>query len=134
MTTGGHGASSAGAAGGDRIEIRGLQVDAVHGVLAEERTAPQPFEVDLDLYLDLAPAGTADHLEETADYAAAVTAAATVLAGAPRALLETLAEDIALAVLADPAIRTVTVAVRKLRPPVPEPLGSAGVRVTRSRR
>ena len=37
---------------GDRIEVRGLRLDGVHGVLEDERRAPQPFEVDLDLYLD----------------------------------------------------------------------------------
>ena len=118
---------------GDRIEIRGLTVEAVHGVSAEERAAPQPFEVDLDLHVDVAGAASTDALERTADYAAAVSAAAGVLAGPPRQLLETLAADIAAAVLADPAVTAVTVSVRKLRPPVPERLGSAGVRITRSR-
>ena len=37
----------------DRIEIRGLRVLGVHGLLPEERDRPQPFEVDLDLVLDL---------------------------------------------------------------------------------
>ncbi|HUY63422.1 MAG TPA: dihydroneopterin aldolase [Acidimicrobiales bacterium] len=119
--------------GGDRIEIRGLRYDAVHGVLEEERSAPQPFEVDLDLYVDLRPASTADDLGDSADYGRAVAAAASVLGGPPRQLLEALAEDIAAAVLGDPRVVSVTVAVRKLRPPVPERLASAGVRVTRRR-
>lgn len=118
---------------GDRIELRGLQVDAVHGVLAAERAASQPFEIDIDLHVDTRGAARADALEETADYGAAVEAACRVMAGPPRALLETLAEEIALAVLADRNVREVTVAVRKLRPPVPEHLRSAGVRVTRAR-
>jgi dihydroneopterin aldolase len=130
------GAGPAGSGAGDRqdrIELRGLRVDAVHGVHEEERRAPQPFEVDLDLELDTADAAATDDLERTADYAAAVSAAAAVLAGPPRQLLETLASDIATAVLADPRVAAVTVAVRKLRPPVPEPLASAGVRLTRRR-
>lgn len=118
---------------GDRIEIRGLVVDAVHGVHEEERAAPQPFEVDLDLHVDMAPAATGDDLARTADYSQAVRPATAVLAGPPRRLLETLAEEIAAAVLADPAVAAVTVAVRKLRPPVPERLASAGVRLTRHR-
>jgi dihydroneopterin aldolase len=56
-----------------------------------------------------------------------------VVQGTPRRLLEALAEDIALAVLADVKVDAVTVAIRKLRPPVPFTLGSAGVRVTRRR-
>ncbi|MDE3085855.1 MAG: dihydroneopterin aldolase [Acidobacteriota bacterium] len=121
------------AAGGDRIEIRGLVAEAVHGVGEAERLSPQPFEVDLDLYLDLAAAAAADDLGATADYAAAVDAVMGVLRGRHRALLETLAEDMAAAVLADPRVEAVTVAVRKLAPPVPERLRSSGVRVTRRR-
>jgi 7,8-dihydroneopterin aldolase/epimerase/oxygenase len=121
------------AEGDDRIEIRGLVAEAVHGVGEAERHSPQPFEVDLDLYLDLAPAAGADDLGATADYAAAVDAVMAVLRGRHRALLETLAEDMAAAVLADPRVEAVTVAVRKLAPPVPERLRSAGVRVTRRR-
>jgi dihydroneopterin aldolase len=119
--------------GADRIEIRALRVDAVHGVHEEERRAPQPFEVDLDLYLDLSEAAVADDLARTTDYGRAVAVAGAVMAGPPRQLLETLAGDIAEALLAELRVRTVTVAVRKLRPPVPEQLGSAGVRITRSR-
>ena len=121
------------AAGDDRIEIRGLVAEAVHGVGEAERHSPQPFEVDLDLYLDLGPAAAADDLGTTADYAAAVEAVMGVLRGPHRALLEALAEDMATAVLADPRIEAVTVAVRKLAPPVPERLRSSGVRVTRRR-
>lgn len=117
----------------DRIEIRGLRVDAVHGVLESERRGPQPFEVDMDLDIDAAAAAASDDLSDAADYAAAVAAATSVLEGAPRSLLETLAEDVAQAVLADRHVKAVTVVVRKLEPPVAGRLGSAAVRVTRSR-
>ena len=118
---------------GDRIEVRGLRLDGVHGLLPEERTRPQPFEVDLDLELDLAPAADSDAVRDTADYAAAVYAAAAVIRGPHRDLLESLAAAIAAAVLAATPAVAVTVAVRKLRPPVPEHLDSAGVRLRRSR-
>ena len=49
-------------------------------------------------------------------------------------LLEALAERVAAEVLSlDSRISAVTVAVRKLRPPVPQDLASSGVRVTRIR-
>jgi dihydroneopterin aldolase len=102
-------------------------------VTEAERAEAQPFEVDLDLHLALAPAAAGDDLGRTADYASAVAAAVAVVQGTPRRLLEALAEDIALAVLADVKVDAVTVAIRKLRPPVPFTLGSAGVRVTRRR-
>jgi dihydroneopterin aldolase len=130
------GAAGAGADPGalaDRVEIRGLRLEATHGVTAEERSAPQTFEVDLDLYLRQPAEITHDELGRTADYTTAIGAARRVLEGPPRRLLETLAEEVAAAVLADEAVAGVTVAVRKLSPPVPEALSSAGVRVTRGR-
>ena len=39
----------------DRILIAGLREMGVHGVLAEEQHRPQPFQVDLELIVDLAP-------------------------------------------------------------------------------
>jgi len=36
--------------------------------------------------------------------------------------------------MADERVRAVTVAIRKLRPPVAADLGTAGVRITRARR
>jgi dihydroneopterin aldolase len=117
----------------DRIEVRGLRVDGVHGVLEEEQTRPQPFEVDLDLYLDTGPGAASDDLAATADYGAAVDAAVSVIAGPPHRLLESLAGAIAGLVLADGHVEAVTVVVRKLRPPLAPPVASTGVRLHRRR-
>lgn len=116
----------------DRIELRGLRLLGVHGLLDEEER-PQPFEVDLDLVLDTAPAAAGDDLDATVDYAAVCQAVAAVLAGPRRQLLETLAHQVADRVLAWPAVAEVAVTVRKLRPPVPYDLASVGVRVVRRR-
>ena len=118
---------------GDVIELRGLRALGRHGCLPEEQERDQPFEVDLDVHLDLSPAGRSDDLADTLDYGAVVAAAAAVVVGPPSALLERVAERIADAVLADARVMTVTVAVRKLRPPVPADLTTAGVRITRAR-
>ena len=53
---------------GDRIELRGLRVRAVCGVLPEERERYQPFEFDIDVYTDLADAAASDDLVDTVDY------------------------------------------------------------------
>ncbi len=52
----------------DHILVVGLRELGVHGVLPEERTRAQPFEVDLDLSVDLEAAGASDALEDTVDY------------------------------------------------------------------
>lgn len=122
-----------GDAAGDVIELRGLRALGRHGCLPEETERAQPFEVDLDVHLDLSAAGRSDDLGDTVDYGAVASAAADVVTGPPTALLERLAERIADEVLADQRVTAVTVVVRKLRPPVAVDLATAGVRVTRRR-
>jgi dihydroneopterin aldolase len=119
----------------DSIQLRGLRALGTHGVLPEERQRPQPFEVDLDLHLDLRRAGRTDALADTVDYGAVTAAVAAVIGGPHTALLEHLAEQIAAAALATgaPHAIAVTVRVRKTRPPVPFELASAGVTIHRQR-
>lgn len=129
---------SSGAPGGDqgdRIELRGLRVVGTHGVLPEEQSRPQPFELDLDVETDLAPAGRTDLLADTVDYAGIAEAAARIVSGTPSfQLLEALARAIAEAALgSDPRIDAVTVHLRKLQPPLPVDIATVGIRITRRR-
>ena len=120
---------------GDRIELRGLRCVGTHGVLAEEQMRAQPFEIDLDLHVDLRPAGVSDALADTVDYGSvADVVAATVSGSRSFALLEALAWHVADAVLdVDHRIRGVTVTLRKLRPPLAVDIDTVGVRVARTR-
>ena len=116
----------------DRIELRGLQLVGICGALPEERDRAQPLEVDLDAVVDLRPSGDSDDLTDTVDYGALCDVIATIVGGGRPQLLEHLAAGIAEAVLAaDERITSVTVGVRKLRPPVPHALATSGVRITR---
>jgi dihydroneopterin aldolase len=139
--------------GSDRIELRGMRVMGVHGLLQEERERAQPFEVDLSVELDLKAAGATDELGDTIDYSALAEIAASVVAGPRVDLMERLAEMIAEAVLAwpqnalagrdlghpvqpvsgDGPVTAVEVTVRKLRPPVAVDIRSAGVTIRRVR-
>ena len=117
----------------DTIELRGLRCSAVVGVLPHEQQQAQPLELDLDVVVDLGPAGVSDDLVDTVDYGALCAVAEAEVVGARYALLEAVAERVAAALLAaDDRIAQVTVAVRKLRPPVAQQLATSGVRVTRS--
>ncbi len=119
----------------DRIELRGLRALGRHGVLAQEQEQVQPFEVDLDLSVDLKEASGSDRLADTVDYAAVAESAVAVVAG-PRSydLLEALAAAVATAVLAvDGRIAAVTVSLRKLEPPLTVDIDTVGVRITRLR-
>jgi dihydroneopterin aldolase len=116
----------------DRIELRGLRVAGIVGVLPHEQAQAQPLELDLDVSVDLAEAGASDDLADTVDYGALCELAEQVVTATNFALLEALAERVADAVLAAaPAVTSVTVAVRKLRPPVAQQLATSGVRITR---
>ncbi len=115
----------------DLIEVRGLAVLGVCGALPEEQARAQPIEVDLDVTCDLVPAGRSDRLEDTIDYAALCDMVERVAATERFTLLERLAERLAEEVRRDERVQRVTVAVRKLRPPVPHHLATTGVRITR---
>lgn len=117
----------------DRIELRGLRVLGICGVLEEERQRPQPLELDLDLDTDLALAARTDDLTDTVDYGAVCSAVERVVSTGRFTLLERLAEAVADVALADDRVEAVEVAVRKLRPPVAQHLTSTGVRITRRR-
>lgn len=117
----------------DRIELRGLRALGICGALPEERERAQPLEVDVDAVVDLAPAGRSDDLAQTVHYGELCDALTGVIEGEKPYLLERLAERLAEVTLAFPGVTEVTVAVRKLRPPVPHDLATAGVRITRAR-
>lgn len=115
------------------IEIRGLRVMGVHGALAHERVAAQPFEVDLWVETAFEAAAASDALEDALDYGPIVEAVARVVAERRFTLLEALAEAVASSVLSDPRVAGVTVGLRKLHPPLPFDVGSVGVRIERRR-
>lgn len=115
---------------GDRLELRALLLDAMVGVLDSEKLAPQPIRIDLDLSCDLSVAGRSDALDDTVNYAAVVSTAVACAVRWHHELLESLAYEIGEAVLAlDDAVDAVEVTVTKLRPPVPEDLGTVAARL-----
>ena len=116
---------------GDRIELRGLRAVGIHGALPEEQTRAQPFEIDLELHLDLRPAGQSDDLVDTIDYGALAESVERIVTRERFQLLERLAERIADEVRRDQRVDATTVTVRKLRPPVAVDLASAAVTITR---
>ncbi len=119
--------------GGDRIQLRGLRVLGTHGVLPEEKSRSQPFEIDLDLAVDLARAAGSDRLTDTVDYGVVADTVAGIVSGPTSfELLEALAGAIAEASLAtDLRITAVTVELRKLQPPLAVDIATVGVSITR---
>ncbi len=98
----------------DRIILEGMVFHGRHGVLPAERELGQPFVVDVELRLDLRPAGLSDDLAKTVDYSEVHRLAKQVVEGEPAGLTETVAERIANATLEEhPLVEVVRVKVKK---------------------
>ncbi|HKF00255.1 MAG TPA: dihydroneopterin aldolase [Actinomycetes bacterium] len=97
----------------DRIRLSGLRVFARAGVLAHEQSHGQVLVVDVDLGLDLAPAGGVDDLRLTVDYGRFAGAVAELVRTGRRQLLEAVAEDVARLALGDPRVQDVHVRITK---------------------
>lgn len=104
-----------------------------HGFYEQEQREPQPFEVDVELLLNLQPAGVADALEKTIDYAAVFDDVRQIVESTSFKLLEALAEAIAHELLSDFPIAEVGVRVRKPKAPLDGTLDYAGVEIWRQR-
>jgi dihydroneopterin aldolase len=117
----------------DRIEVRGIEVLARHGVLEHEQTESQPFLVDLTVFLDLSRAGSSDDLADTVDYGRLAQEAHAVVVTESYQLIETVADRVAARVLADPQVDRVVVTVHKPQAPIPLVFGDVSVTIERSR-
>ena len=115
----------------DRILIPGLRELGIHGLLPEERVRPQPFEVNVELHVDLTKAGASDDLADTVDYSAVCDCVRKVVSSESYQLLERLAERIADVCRTDPRVVGVVIEVRKLEPPVAAQVDHVAVRIER---
>ena len=117
----------------DRISLTGLRVFARHGVLDTERRDGQEFLIDAVLWLDTRPAADGDDLAKTVDYGALADRLAGLAAGPPAQLIETVAQRLADACLAEPAVEEVEITVHKPHAPISHPFGDVAVTIRRAR-
>lgn len=118
----------------DKIMGRGLRFYGCHGVLEEEKVKPQPFEVDFDLYVDLAAAGQSDDLQQTIDYGQVFEAVRRVVEEEHYQLLEALAERLAQVLLEQFSVPEVDITVYKPQAPVAGDFKYFAVKIHRLRR
>ena len=116
------------------ITLTGLRVRGHHGVLDHERATGQVFLVDLQLDVDISRAAATDDVADAVNYADVAAVAERILVGEPVNLIETLAVNIADAVLAefDP-VGSVVVTVQKPQAPIPADFENVAITVTRNR-
>jgi dihydroneopterin aldolase len=116
----------------DQIVVHSLELFGRHGVHAEERALGQRFVVTLTVGLDTRPSARSDRIGDTVDYTRLIAVAREVVEGESCQLIETLAERIAArAGKLHPAVRSVTVEVKKPHPPVAANFGGVAVTITR---
>lgn len=115
----------------DKLIITGLVADCRIGVYDWEQQAPQPISIDLTLAIDAAQAAAKDDVQATVDYGRLVTSVKQLVERKAYRLLETLAEDVAAAVLKEFATPEVSLRVTKRALPG---IDAAAVELTRPRR
>ena len=117
----------------DRIVLHDMVFMGRHGVLEQEQRVAQPFHVDVELVLDLRPAGQEDDLTRTIDYGEVFEACRSIVESTSFRLIEAVAEAIADELLATYPVDMVTVRVRKPNAPIEGTLAWAGVEIVRRR-
>lgn len=117
----------------DRIELTGIRAVGTIGVLPEEQSRAQPFDVDLVIEFDARLAGEKDDLDASVNYAIPIEIVQRIITEEKHLLLERVATRICEDVLALAGVDAVDVVVRKLRPPVPQDIASTAVRLHRRR-
>lgn len=107
---------------------------AVHlGVPVAERGRTQEVFLDVDLGCDTRPAGLSDDFHQTIDYSAVLLTVHRVAASRPYALIESMVEHIASAILGEYPVQEVRLCLRKPAALRDKGVGYAAVQIVRRR-
>ena len=109
-----------------KVFVSGLKLDAEIGVYAHEKGRAQPLVVDVELDV---PTVGAERLSDTLHYETIVQSARRIAAAGHIVLVETFAERLAQACLADPRVTRARVRVEKPLALAPHAT-AAGVEIT----
>lgn len=117
----------------DIIEINDLVIFAKHGVLPEEKSLGQKFQLSVKLYTDLYKAGKNDSLDDTINYAKAAQDICDYFSEKSFDLIEAAAEYTAEKLLRGfyPALSEIELTVKKPWAPVGLPLEYCGITIHR---
>jgi dihydroneopterin aldolase len=95
------------------IAIRDIRALGKHGALPGERDREQPFDLDVELDVDLGRARVSDDLADTVDYGTLHARIVQLVAERSFALLERLGDEILADVMRDRRIRRARVTIAK---------------------
>ncbi|MCH5142955.1 MAG: 2-amino-4-hydroxy-6-hydroxymethyldihydropteridine diphosphokinase [Clostridiales bacterium] len=114
----------------DVIKIRGLEVNACHGVFDSEKINKQPFIFDADLELDFFGAAKDDDLNKTVNYAEVCNLIVEIASKNTFSLIEKLAYECAFEILDSFPVQGVKITVWKPNAPVEQKFSNLGVVVS----
>ena len=97
----------------DTIAVRGIRAYGKHGANPGERDYMQPFDIEIELGVDLATARASDVLSETIDYAALRDTIVAMVRDHSYRLLERLGDEILRTVMANARIGTAAITIGK---------------------
>ena len=118
----------------DSIHISGLRLYAYHGVNPEEKENGQMFLLDIICRLPLYVPCQTDRVEDTVSYAKVLKTARAAFLSDKFDILERAAQVVADAVLGGfPAVKEVTVRVKKPYAPIQADFDYTAVEITRER-
>ena len=117
----------------DYIHLNEMEFYGYHGALPEETKLGQRFRVTVSLATNLEEAGKTDDLEKTVNYAEAYELCKEIVEGAPKKLIEAVAEKIAGELLNrySNKVAGVRVVLIKPDPPIAGHYASVSVDITR---
>ena len=98
---------------GDTIAVHAIRAYGKHGANPGERDRIQPFDVDLEIEVDVLRARASDALDDTIDYAALHATVVRLVGERSYRLLERLGDDILCDVMRDERIRAARVTIAK---------------------
>ena len=117
----------------DKIQIKGLEIFANHGVFPEENVLGQKFVISATLYTDTRKAGLTDDLTTSIHYGEVSQMITEYTKKHTFKLLEALAENLCQMLLETiPLLQKITLRIEKPWAPVGLPLDTVAVEITRS--
>ncbi|MCY4401178.1 MAG: dihydroneopterin aldolase [Candidatus Poribacteria bacterium] len=117
----------------DKIIIKSIKFHGNHGVPEAEREVGGHYEIDAALGCSLVDAGKSDALEDTIDYAGVVDLIVDIGTQKSFHLIEALAETICSEILRQFPVETVHLIVKKLHPPINQPIAYFAVEIYREK-
>lgn len=100
----------------DTIFISELRIDALIGIYAWEREAPQTVELNLEIAVNAARCARSGRISDTVDYAKVVKRIREALADRHFTLIEKLAEELAAIIMTEFGSPWIRVSIAKLAP------------------